>query len=52
MDEQGLTQIEQDLINIKNQDSLFVRKILPSFSNKKYICKKKLYVIFIGIIIS
>jgi len=39
---------QYDINDIKNQNVLFFRKILPTFSIKKYNIKKKLYVIFIG----
>jgi hypothetical protein len=40
--------LDNDVIDIKKNNSLFVRKILPGFSLKKYKTKNKLYVIFIG----
>ena len=40
--------LTDDIVNIKQNKSLFIRKILPSFQLKKYIPKNKLYIIYIG----
>jgi hypothetical protein len=38
----------QDIINIKNNNSFFIRKCVPSFKLKQYKIKKILYLIYIG----
>lgn len=40
--------LKNDIKNIKNNNSLFIRKVLPNFSLKEYQTKDKLYIIFIG----
>lgn len=40
--------LEYDLIQIKLNNCLFVRKITPTFSIDKYIKHRKLYIIYIG----
>lgn len=40
--------LDDDLIKIKKNKSLFIRKILPSFTVKKYKIKKQLYILYIG----
>ena len=40
--------LKNDIKNIKKNNSLFIRKVLPNFSLKEYQTKDKLYIIFIG----
>jgi len=40
--------LKNNISDIKNNNSLFIRKILPNFSLKEYKTKKKLYIIYIG----